>query len=108
MSAVLYRAEGVTYAPPVDEFDNPYGEGRAVVRIDKYAIIDYTPSGAWIAYGCERGKFVNLRATKQWACASEAEARDALRHRKRRQITILSGQIRTAERVLAILDGEPL
>ena len=106
--ASLCRVQYVQYAPPMDENDIPYGRGRIAIRNEWFRIIRYTPAGAWIDY--ESGeKFVNLRAKKQFACASLAEARESFRQRKARQLHILHAQIETIERALRQLtcDEEP-
>lgn len=101
--ASLIRMRAVSYAPPLDQFDNPIGEGRQQIVTEHLPILSYTASGAWIdVYG--QRKFVNLRARKQYACGTEADALASLRARKERQIVILSAQLRNATRVLKMLD----
>lgn len=73
-----------------------------------YRIERYTACGAWVLL-CgwlpsddpKRLKFVNLRATKQWASATETEAMNCFRCRKARQVQILTTQLSRAKQELA-------
>jgi hypothetical protein len=85
--ASLIRMRVVSYAPPLNEWDLPIGEGRQEIVTEYLPILSYTASGAWIdVYG--QRKFVNLRARKQYACGTDAEALASLRARKERHIEI--------------------
>lgn len=81
------------------------GVGTIELCIERHRILSYTPSGAWIATWSGK-KFVNLRAGKQWASTTEAEAIDQLYHRKRSHIRIVSAQLAEAQDVLAILESQ--
>lgn len=81
---------------------NNNGNG-VTIYICHYPIKSYTPCGVWVdVYG--KQKFVNLRATRQWASATDAEAMYHLKRRKQRQIPILKSQLDTATRTLAYLN----
>lgn len=78
-------------------------EGHVEIRLEHHAILRYTPCGAWVdTWAGER--FVNLRAGKQWASTTEAEAVDQLYHRKRAQVRILGAQLAGAEAVQAAME----
>lgn len=78
-------------------------DGNVEIVVERHAILRYTPAGAWIdTYGGKR--FVNLRASKQWASATEAEAIDQLYHRKRAQVRILESRFAEAKGVQAAME----
>lgn len=98
----LYRVEGVTYAAYYDEWDDNRGIGRSELVTRTYPVTRRTPKGAWINM-CGEKKFVNLTAHKKFACETVEDARESFRQRKRRQIGILSAQLRQAKMYLALL-----
>lgn len=79
-------------------------DSQVEIVLERHVILRYTPCGAWIdTWAGDR--FVNLRAEKQWASATEDEAVAQLHHRKRAQVRILGARLAEAEAVLAGLDG---
>lgn len=90
--AVLYRAEATNNIP-----------GRVCVRLSAFVILSYTAHGAWLNLGEGKKKFVNLRATRQWASADKPEALYHLICRRRRQVEILAGQLTGAREILRAL-----
>lgn len=112
----LNRASLVPKEPETYYFDIPLDAAvlfRAVGRADTYCdagyyfqayrILSYTPAGAWIDLGGSGKRFVNLRAVKQWACATKAEALYCLKRRTQRRVVILSNQLAAAEAILEAL-----
>ena len=103
-----YRATETTYAPPVDEYDQPLricDLGRIVVHIHRYPIIKRTPCGMWIdVYGDK--KFVLLTATKQFACESIELAKQSFVARKKRQLAIYQAKMRKVVAALALADDD--
>ncbi len=108
-----YRVYETRYAPSLDEFENPIGEGEVKVTIEPFQVIRKTPCGVWIAppwafadenghYKCQR--WVKRDANKRFACPTIVEAVESFKARKVRQIKILNAQIRSAER--AIMDWD--
>lgn len=93
MSEIYYRFEERHYAPPVDEFDNPIGEGRCAVVLLKYPVKKHTPKGVRL----KTGRFVLNTARKRFACATVEEAVTSFIARKRKQIQILMHQARRAQ-----------
>lgn len=70
------------------------GDGlNPCVWFSSYPIVGYTPCGVWIGQGIKRKKFVNLKAQRQWATLTKDEAFNHLKHRKRRQLEILSWKL---------------
>lgn len=77
--------------------------GYVTLLVERYAIVRYTSCGVWVDdYGRER--FVNLRAGKQWASATQDEAVAQLYLRKRAQVRILSGRLEDAQQVQASME----
>lgn len=71
------------------------------VYLGRFAILRTTKCGVWIdMLGAE--KFVNLQARKQYACVTPEKALDSYIARKKRQISILKGQLDKAEKGLYI------
>lgn len=97
----LYRYVQVNYAPPIDEFDNPRGEGRTSIEMQTFDVIKQTPKGVWINDFSGK-KFVNLTARKKYACLTEAEALTSFIARKNRHISILTAQLKSAQKSLHI------
>ncbi len=102
--ACLYRVEGITYAAPLNEYDERCGEGRSELVTHKFEILKETPCGVWISYGCDK-KFVNLNSVKQFASRTLEDANRQFIYRKRRQITILKSQSKQAEKYLRMAEG---
>lgn len=95
----LYRCREVRYAPPLDEYEHPMGEGRVEVVCHRFRILRRTPKGAWIDnYG--EPKFVLLQAYKKFACETQEEARSNFIARKHKQARILNSQLRTIEKAM--------
>lgn len=90
---VLYRASGgwASYGPRIE------------ISIHQHPVISYTAQGCWI-HTWQGKKFVNLRAEKQWASDSEAEAIRQLYFRKRKQIQYLQRNLSEAEEALGVLE----
>ena len=100
----MYRYVDIQYAPPVDEFDNPYGSGELKVVLLTFDVIKETAKGVWIMdhYGIGKKKFVLLSARKKFACVSEADAKTSFIARKRRQCSIYAARLRQAQRAIEI------
>ena len=81
------------------------------LRLIRYPVIKRTPCGAWICMGvflggepfdCSHKRFVNLKATKRFACETEEEALYSFMARKTRQISILTRQLRQAQEAFSL------
>jgi hypothetical protein len=93
---VWYRMTSHVVSAGVDEWDNPVGPGHVEVYVHEHDVIKHTPKGVWLnAYG--EKKFVRRDARKRFACPTKEEALESFVARKKRQIGILSAQLRNAE-----------
>ena len=101
----LYRFEAVHYSPGTDEGGDAIpGIGTVRLYLRTYKVLKETPCGAWIEVNYER-KFVNLKANKKFACASEKDAKISFIARKRRQVRILKRQLEYAQTELRMATG---
>jgi len=107
----LYRYYDVQYSAGCDECGNDLGAGRVGVSLMEFDVVSETRCGVWIMTGYWFGapgekppknclKFVNMEANKKYACRTKEEAKESFIARKRRQISILSAQIKRAEKAL--------
>ena len=78
--------------------------GHVSVSLHGYTVSKKTACGYWVdIYG--QKKWVCASAKKRFAYPTKAEAIASFRARKRRQIAILTAQIRDAEAALAVGDA---
>lgn len=77
----------------------------STIQISKFKILKRTPCGAWIDYAYRSKKFVNLTCRKQYACETPEKALQSFICRKKRQVKILSSQLKDAESVLRIAEA---
>lgn len=77
-----------------------YVDVRDTVLLEEHRVVRRTPCGAWVkdpyAYP-EKTRFVNLKATKQFACETKAAAEVSFYARKNRQLKILRKRIEMIE-----------
>lgn len=102
----LYRYQEVTYAGPLDEFDEPTGLGRTEVILHEYPVFKTTKKGAWIYlynHSDEYKRFVNLAARKQFACKTKELAKASFIHRKQAHLSILLAQANRIKSVLSMV-----
>jgi hypothetical protein len=93
---VLWRCEAKRYSYVIDADADRYGVTDPRLEMWWWEIDRATAKGAWVA-----GRFVLLTATKRWACPTEQEALESFMARKKKQIRILSTQLKRAEADLA-------
>ena len=103
-----FRYEDRRYAPPVDEFDRPIGEGSMDIMLRKYPVIKYTPKGVWLDLSFNDHRFVLIGARKRFACPTVEEAKVSFIARKRRQASIYRARMNSAEKAIAIIEGRSL
>lgn len=89
VGAPFYRYEGVRWAAPLNEFDEPEGVGRRSVELRTYRVVRVTPCGVRL----DNGKFVNRERVKQFAHATKEAALEAFMARAERHATILSSRL---------------
>lgn len=104
-----YSIHDITYAPPLDEWDNPVGVGRTDYTVRKYEVVKVTKCGVWVTmqpFGGDDRRFILLSATKRLAQPTLEAAVTSFKARKDRQISILNAQINRAEvaRLLVVSD----
>jgi len=103
---MLYRIEDVVYAHFDEWGDNPSHPGTLKLRMDSYYVTKRTPCGVWISYANYKSgsskRFVNQKATKQFALPTPEEALLSFQERKKAQARILSAQLSRAKTALEI------
>lgn len=105
MTEYWYRLEEQRYAAPLNEYDEPVGEGRLVVHVRKLKVLRLTPKGAWLIglqFGEGNPRFVLREGKKRFACPTLEEATASYLKRKERHARILSAQLRTVEAASAM------
>jgi hypothetical protein len=95
-----YRYEDVKYAAPLDEFDEPMGEGDLHLHLRAYRIDKHTPCGVWAA-----GRWISRDARKRFACPTRMEALESYIARKTGQARILRAKLNKAESLLNLAIG---
>ena len=98
MEAYRYVNSLVSYG---DE-DSGY-HARVKVDLIAYPVMKETPKGIWIYVPFNQKKFINLSAKKKFACISKEDALYSFIARKKRQIRILSTQLRDAQDALSLV-----
>lgn len=104
---IMWRCEAKSYSVVLDYETERYGSSDPVLEMLWFRVTRRTPSGARL----DNGRFVytDKRITRrEWASNTPAEALESFRARRRRQIGILSHQLRRAEMELALTEGVEL
>ena len=96
-----YRFMEMQFAPPLDEWDNPVGQGRVELHLERYPIIKFTPKGVWIN-NCGRKRWINLHAHKRFACLTIEDALESYKQRKLAQKRILLAQFHKCNKALGL------
>lgn len=97
----FYRYEDRRYASMLNEYDEPMGRGRMQIDLRKFRVVKETPCGVRL----DIGRFVNTSSRKKFACATEDEAMESFKARKRRQASIYAARLADAEEALRIAEG---
>jgi hypothetical protein len=87
---VLWRCECKRYSTVIDAELEIYGTSDPRIQMYWIPVKHRTSCGARL----KDGRFVNLKATKQWACNSQKEALESLLARQKRYIGILEARLR--------------
>jgi hypothetical protein len=98
MMQTWFRYEEVHYAPPIDEWDSPCGEGRIELRLFAFNVAKETPKGVRL----DNGRFVRTSARKRYACPTQAEALESFISRKNRQRRILKAQLKSVDTAISL------
>lgn len=96
---VLFRCEARRYSVVIDADLDHYGVTDPQLEMTWWRVDKRTPKGAWVG-----GRFILLTAIKRWACETEEEALASFIARKRKQIRILSHNLKKAEAELALAE----
>ena len=105
MTEYWYRCEDYRTAAPLDEFDNPVGQGSLHVKMRRLKVLKHTPKGVWLDdYG--NRKWVSKDAKKQFACPTLEAAKHSFIMRKKRQCQILQARLKTATEALKAEEEE--
>lgn len=101
---VWYRYDDFRYAPPLNEYEEPVGPGRAAVRLHKFKVLKETPKGVWIRYHGDFSdkRFVLSTARKRFACPTKEEALESFLARKTRQRGIYQARLRHIDEVIVM------
>ena len=108
----FYRYEDVKYAPPLDEFDNPCGDGELKVELRHFLVSKRTPKGVWLVpvygkYVCgDSPRFMLNDSHKRFACPTVEQARESFIARKRKQARIYQSRADRARRAIYIMEGD--
>ena len=81
-------------------------DGVRIPYMYEYPVIKTTPCGAWIELALGERRFVNFQARKRYACPTKADAIESFRARKRRQMAILTAQLKDAQRCLDAVEAD--
>lgn len=99
----MYRYVDVCYSVTIDAERELYGTSDPKLVLQTFRIEHLTKCGVWIEYGGKL-KFINLSATKQFACTTDALARASYRERKKAEVRIYKARLAKAEKALALVD----
>jgi len=104
---VLWRVEAKSYSYVIDADREEYGTTAPRLELHWFPVTKRTPCGAWIGYSSlfADGRFVRLTANKRFACSTIKEALESFRQRRRRQVRILTNQLKTAEYELGMVEA---
>lgn len=95
----MWRVTAVTYAAPLNEYDEPSGPGRTAVRAVEYAVVKRTAKGVRINVD---NKFISAVAKRRWAAPTLEEAVESFLARKARETAILKARLKRIEEAVAL------
>jgi hypothetical protein len=101
---VLWRCEAKSYSYIIDADREEYGVTTPRLELWWWEIERRTPKGAWLC----TGEFQLLTAFKKKYSETEEDAINDFKARKRRQIRIVTNQLRRAQQELALTEPHPL
>jgi hypothetical protein len=97
-----YRVEDGRYAPTLDEFERPMGNGRPFLTVREFTVHKETPCGVWLDDGYGNQRHVLYQSRKRFACPTLEEAWESWRARKRKHLRLLEAQVRHVHEALAL------
>lgn len=106
----LIRAEANRYSSCVLDVNGceDYYVSGPQIELFAFPVLRFTPLGATLKdiWSGAKQRWVNLQpGAKQWASRTGAEAIEQLRERRRRQVWVISRQMRRAETDMAVCDA---
>ena len=102
-----YRYDDRRYAPPLNEYDEPMGQGRLEVLLTKFPVLKETPKGVWLDnFGSKR--FVLHSAYKRFADSDLDKAKASFIARKKRQGDIYRARARQADEAILIIESRAI
>ena len=102
----FYRYDNVTYSVIVDVDADLYASSGPKLVLYEYTLHSETPKGYWIGVFGGKDKWVSKTSRKRYAYPTKEEALEAFLKRKERQISILKGQLATAETAHRLAENE--
>lgn len=102
-----YRIESRSEATGWNEWDEVSYGHREVLKLWALPVLSHTPKGVWLDNFGQR-KFVLLDSRKQYASPTKEAALDAFKHRKQRQIHILTSRLSDAREALVEVQAADL
>ena len=108
-SSYWHRIDYTRYAPPLNEFDEPVGQGSVGLNHYRYKVVKTTAKGVWLDVGGfnldkESRKFVLFDSKRQWASPTFEQAKEKFVRRKQKQIAILQREIDDIRRALEAVE----
>jgi hypothetical protein len=99
----LWRCEAQSYSYIIDADREQYGFTAPRLELRWYPVDRRTPKGAWVC-----GEFQLLTAFKKKFSETEEDAINDFKARKRKQIRIVTNQLRRAQIELSLTEPHPL
>jgi hypothetical protein len=96
---VLWRCEAQSYSYVIDADADRYGVTDPRLELRWYPVDRRTPKGAWVC-----GQFQRLTAFKKKFSETEEDAINDFKARKRKQIRIVTNQLRRAQQELSLTE----
>jgi hypothetical protein len=106
---IWYRYDDVSYAPPVDEYGDCYGQSTLKVELTRFVVVKLTPKGVKLAhkigdFALGEERFVAHHWRKRFAAPTKDAARESFIARKDRQARIYEARAATARKAIAIIN----
>lgn len=106
---IFYRYYDQRYAAPLDEYDNPCGNGALEIHCSEYPVVKHTAKSILlkVGYGFNaETKWMRIGARKVFAAPTKKEALYHFIKRKERQILIYKNRLNDAKEAKALAERE--
>ena len=84
------------------------GDNAVIVQRRTFPVSHYTPKGVQLDIGLGKLRLVLHKSNKKFAHATDTEARESFKARKRAQMWILKRQLSVAETAIKAIDSDTL